>query len=118
MKMKLALLGFGNVGQGLATILVEKREHLKEKYGFEFAVVGIYDLNMGGVCLPDGEVDLDRLLEIVRGGGLISDYEGADPDLDSLGLIEKSALQRERVHAVGQKLTTTQERNRGRMRQV
>ncbi len=88
--MKLALLGFGNVGQGLAKILVEKREHLRERYGFEYAVVGIYDISLGGVCLPAGEIDLERLLEIVRGGGLISDYEGADPDLDSLGLIEKS----------------------------
>ena len=86
---KLALLGFGNVGRGLARLLVEKRQDLKRKYDFEYQVVGIYDINMGGVCVPDGEVDLEKLLEIVDGGGMISDYPGGGDDLNALGLIEK-----------------------------
>lgn len=90
MAMKLALLGFGNVGQGLAKLLVDKRQLLKDKYDFEYSVVGIYDINMGGVCCAArDEVDLKKLLEIVQGGGLISDYPGGGDDLNALGLIEK-----------------------------
>lgn len=88
--MKLALLGFGNVGRGLARLLLEKRGALRAKYGFEFAVVGVYDINMGGVITPGGEIDLAHLLEIVEDGGLIADYPGASEDLNSLGLIEMS----------------------------
>jgi homoserine dehydrogenase len=85
---KLALLGFGNVGQGLARLLVEKRKELKRKYGFEYKVVGIYDIKMGGICIKDGEVDLEKLLKIIDGGGMIADYPGASKDLNALGLIE------------------------------
>jgi len=88
MKHKLALLGFGNVGRGLARLLVEKREELKRRYEFEYNVVGIYDINMGGVCAAGGDVDLARMLKIVEGGGLISDYPGASDNLNALGLIE------------------------------
>ena len=87
--MKLALLGFGNVGRGLATLLLKKRDYLKQRYDFECTVVGIYDLNLGGVLDPEG-IDLQKLLDIVSDGGMIEDYPGADEDLISLGLIEKS----------------------------
>ena len=33
--MKLLLLGFGTVGQGLAELLIEKKETLKSQYGLE-----------------------------------------------------------------------------------
>jgi homoserine dehydrogenase len=41
MKHNLAFVGFGVVGQGLANLLLEKKELLKEKYDFEYAVVAI-----------------------------------------------------------------------------
>jgi len=88
MKWRLALLGFGNVGQGLARLLVEKRSELKTKYDFEYAVAGIYDIKMGGICAEEGEIDLEKLLEIVGAGGMITDYPGAREDLNALGLIE------------------------------
>ena len=88
MKWRLALLGFGNVGQGLARLLLDKRDDLKRRYGFEFAVAGIYDINMGGVCADDGEIDLEKLLGIINSGGNIVDYPGGSNDLNALGLIE------------------------------
>ena len=39
----LGLVGFGNVGQGLARILEEKRCTLRERYGFECKVTFIAD---------------------------------------------------------------------------
>ncbi|MFL6561590.1 MAG: homoserine dehydrogenase, partial [Bacillus sp. (in: firmicutes)] len=35
MSHKLAFIGFGVVGQGLAEILLDKKEELKQKEGFE-----------------------------------------------------------------------------------
>ena len=42
---RLAFIGFGVVGQGLAEILLEKKDILKEKYGYEYSVVAVSDFN-------------------------------------------------------------------------
>ena len=54
MKYKLAFIGFGTVGQGLADLLGEKRAFLKERYGFEYEVVVISDFLKGSVYNPAG----------------------------------------------------------------
>ena len=41
MEFKLAFIGFGTVGQGLAEILIEKKQMLAEKYDFHYCVVAI-----------------------------------------------------------------------------
>lgn len=61
MRHKLALLGFGTVGQGLAEILLEKREFLKKKYDFEYDIVAVSDFNYGNVYNPDG-LDIPLML--------------------------------------------------------
>ena len=53
MKQKLALLGFGTVGQGICEILLDKKEYLKEKYNYDFDVVAIADFVYGNVYNPD-----------------------------------------------------------------
>lgn len=88
MKLKCALLGFGNVGQALARLLLDKKAHLKRRHGVEIEVAGVYDIRLGGVLGED--IDLEELLQLVEGGGLIEDFPGASDDLNSLGLIEKS----------------------------
>lgn len=90
MNIKLALIGFGNVGRGLAQLLLDKKESLLQRYGIGFSVVGVYDINLGGVLSPDTAIDLENLLSIVNRGGLIEDYPGSSDDLNSLGLIEMS----------------------------
>ena len=54
MKHKLALIGFGNVGQGLASILAEKRATLARRYGFEFDIVAVSDIQKGSALSPKG----------------------------------------------------------------
>lgn len=66
-KHKIALIGFGTVGQGFTEILLEKKTFLKNRYGFEFDVVGISDIAYGTVYNPDG-LDLYEILEDVRIG--------------------------------------------------
>ncbi len=61
-KHKIALIGFGTVGQGFIEILLEKNFFLKNQYGFEFDVVGISDIAYGTVYNPDG-LDLSEILE-------------------------------------------------------
>jgi homoserine dehydrogenase len=57
--MRLILIGFGNVGQGLAQILHDKAEDLKNRHGFEAQIVGVATGSRGiiahhaGLAIPD-----------------------------------------------------------------
>ncbi len=62
MKHKLALIGFGNVGQGLAAILAEKKSVLARKYGFEYEIVAVSDMIKGSAMSSRG-IDPAELLE-------------------------------------------------------
>lgn len=61
MKNKIALIGFGTVGQGLCEILKEKQTYLNEKYGFDYSIVAVADLAYGNVYNPEG-LDIDQML--------------------------------------------------------
>jgi homoserine dehydrogenase len=61
MKHKLALIGFGNVGQGLASILAEKRAVLARRYGFEFDIVAVSDIQKGSALSSKGIDPADLL---------------------------------------------------------
>lgn len=53
-KNKIAIMGFGTVGQGISEILLSKKNYLKEKYNFEFAIVAVGDFVFGNVYNPNG----------------------------------------------------------------
>jgi homoserine dehydrogenase len=76
MKHKLALLGFGTVGQGLCEILLSKSEQLKARYGFEWEVVAVSDMLKGSVYSPDG-LDAKKLLSMAEAGTSLDEYDGA-----------------------------------------
>lgn len=61
MKQRIALVGFGTVGQGLCEILLNKRDDLRKRYGYEFDLVAVTDLVRGTACNPNG-LDLQQLL--------------------------------------------------------
>lgn len=65
MKQKIVLIGFGTVGQGLAEILLSKKEELAHRYGYQFDIVGISDIAWGTVYNPSG-LDVPALLETVK----------------------------------------------------
>jgi homoserine dehydrogenase len=70
---KLAFIGFGVVGQGLAEILLNKKEELKQKEGFEATVVAISDFIKGSIYNPNG-LDLGVALKTLRETGNLENY--------------------------------------------
>ena len=84
--MRLLLIGFGTVGQGLAELLIEKEAMLLEEYGLKTQVVGIADMLKGSLLSADG-IDLRKALELAESGGELSDlpdkYDG-----DALSMIK------------------------------
>ncbi|MEE9411247.1 MAG: homoserine dehydrogenase [Candidatus Heimdallarchaeota archaeon] len=86
MEFKIAFIGFGVVGQGLAEILIEQKEALKELYNFNFKVVAISDVMKGSIYNQNG-LDLQKLLDLVKTTGKIEDYPEGIKGWDSLQTI-------------------------------
>ena len=86
---RIAMIGFGNVGQGLADILIRKKAELRRRHGYEFAVVAVSDFRLGSVCDPRG-LDLKRLLKALREKGSLEAYRGGKKGWDALKTIRES----------------------------
>lgn len=54
MHLRLASLGFGNVGRALAQMLAEKSDELQRRYDLTFSFTGIYTRSVGAVVWPEG----------------------------------------------------------------
>ncbi len=65
--MRIAIIGFGSVGRGVAEVLIEKRDYLKRYLG-DYKVVAVTD-SKGGVFDEDG-LNLREVLEMKRRGSL------------------------------------------------
>jgi homoserine dehydrogenase len=85
--MKLVLIGFGTVGQGLAELLVGKRADLERIHGLEWSVVGIADM-LKGSCHDPAGIDLEAALSKVEAGGSLSDLDGGC-DWSALEMIDR-----------------------------
>jgi homoserine dehydrogenase len=84
--MRLIIVGFGTVGQGLAELLVGKKELLSKAYGLEPVVVGISDEMKGSATNPAG-LDLSKALELVGREKLVSDMEAGAYEGSALDMI-------------------------------
>ncbi len=89
--LRLALIGFGTVGQGLAEILQTNAEALAAQQGFRATVVAVSDLLKGSVYHPDG-LDLQALLQAGKAGALSQypDQPGLVRGWDALTAIKQS----------------------------
>lgn len=58
----LCFLGFGNVGQALVRLLLEKREEMRSHYAIDWRITGVATRRMGWLVDPDG-FDIESLLE-------------------------------------------------------
>jgi len=88
-KFNLALIGFGNVGQGLAEILATKSSLLQEKFDAEIRIVAICDLYKGSIADPAG-FDPQELLDHVNENGDLKEFSAPDSGWDARETIEKS----------------------------
>ena len=67
MAHKIALIGFGTVGQGLCEILLDKRDFLRETLGFEWEIVAISDPLKGSLYCSEG-LNVAQLLALAKEG--------------------------------------------------
>lgn len=72
-EFKLALLGFGNVGQALIELLLEKELTLKDELGIIYRVVGIASGNHGAAINPGG-LSLPEVLKSYRNGVSLDEF--------------------------------------------
>jgi len=86
---KLILLGFGNVGQALASLLLEKRTELQHRYSIRFMVTAVATGTHGRALNPNG-LDLERALEIMQSGGSLDELSPSPAPADNLQLIRAS----------------------------
>lgn len=86
--IRLALIGFGNVGKGFTQILIDKGDWYAEKFQVRFRIVAINDLLHGSAYNPDG-LDLAAVLRFVAKGGNLSDLPGWGNHWDALDTIAR-----------------------------
>ena len=87
--MRLVFIGFGVVGQGLAELLLERREQLAGEYGLTWEVAGIADTNKGS-CLSGGGIDLEDALAAVARGDSLSSLPEIGTRMDALTMIREA----------------------------
>ncbi len=85
MKQKIALLGFGTVGQGLCEILLDKKDYLKEKYNYDFDVVAVADFAYGNVYNPNG-LNITQMIEEAKAK---QKFTQDITDMDNITLIKE-----------------------------
>ncbi len=88
-RYRLALIGFGNVGQGFTQILRDKGEQLARRFDVQFQIVAISDLLKGSLYNPDG-LDATALLEAIQNTGRIQDLPALHQGWDALKTIEET----------------------------
>jgi homoserine dehydrogenase len=90
---RLAVIGFGNVGQGFTQILRDEGAELAQQYGARFQIVAVCDLLKGSVHDPKG-LDPAALLDSIGTAAPLRGERGAAPDRreawDALQTIERS----------------------------
>ena len=68
-RYRLALIGFGTVGQGLVEILRDRGGALRDRYGLEAVVTAVSDLRLGSASRAAG-FEPEELLEAAASGSL------------------------------------------------
>jgi homoserine dehydrogenase len=67
---RLAIIGFGNVGQGLAQILDQEGAALQDRFGLDIRITAVSDIKLGSVYDPAGFSPKDLVAAVRRDGSL------------------------------------------------
>jgi len=71
-EIKVALVGFGNVGKALARLLEKKQALLNTKYGFSTTITGIATAHHGMMIDPSG-IDLNHVFDHLNNGNSLDE---------------------------------------------
>lgn len=83
---RLALMGFGNVGQAFLRLLRQKKDLLLKDYGLSFSITGVATRRHGMVVDPQG-IDLDRALALISSGSALTSLSRQSPPSDPFDFI-------------------------------
>lgn len=86
---RLALIGFGNVGQGFARILQDKRAFFQKNYAMDIRIVAVSDLMKGSIYHPDGLPE-NSLLQAIDKDGTLANIQASHQGWDALQTIKNS----------------------------
>jgi homoserine dehydrogenase len=86
---KMVLLGFGNAGQALARLFLEKRSELEHRHSIHFMVTAMATGTHGRAFDANG-LDLEKALEIMQSGGSLDELSPSPAPKDTLELIRIS----------------------------
>jgi homoserine dehydrogenase len=89
MILRLALIGFGNVGQEFARLLLDKREWLIRSKGLDIEVHSISTRSRGSLTSTK-PIDLERALGLMKNEGHLRSYGPEITNLKPLELLSKS----------------------------
>jgi len=89
MRLRLAIVGFGVVGQGVAEILRDKGEELASRYGAELVITAVSDTRHGAVADPRG-LDPAALLAWLTTHESLSGFPAAVSGWDALATIRQA----------------------------
>ncbi|HVB20967.1 MAG TPA: homoserine dehydrogenase [Ktedonobacteraceae bacterium] len=74
-QLRLSLVGFGVVGQGLAELLQTKREQLQREFGLEVTLVSVANARHGFIYREEG-LDIPTLLELASARRPLTEHPG------------------------------------------
>ena len=88
--LRLALVGFGNLGKALAAILRDHAGRLEREYEVSFPIVAVSD--RGGAVLSSEPLPPARLLEVKAASGSVSRYpEHGVPGMAAVEMVRRAA---------------------------
>lgn len=86
--MKICIMGFGSVGQGVASVFQMKKDEIKKEYGLSLKLVAVLDRS-GAAFDPEG-LDLELLLETKQKTGKVSNYpDGGRAGVSGMEIMEE-----------------------------
>lgn len=89
MILRLAIIGFGNVGQQFARLLLAKRAWLLRSKGLDVEVVAISTRSRGSL-MSDRALDLERVLKELDEAGNLQGYPDSHTEMSSMEIIDKT----------------------------
>lgn len=88
MILRLAIVGFGNVGQEFARMLVDKREWLLRKKGLDIEVLAIATKSKGSL-MSKRALDIQKVLGLLKEGGSLKGYGPESTDLSPKEILDR-----------------------------